>query len=475
VDVVTDYAPGIEFAIVRVEAVGEADDEVPAAATEADAAAFLHGRRVLDADVSRGVVELRVALLRIDRTVVATRRQRVRVRGETGTVVAMSRICQGVTCPGAGDESAATECAYGRCVPPECAPDSIEVCRPGGTGPTAYGCTEDAECEVASLASCASYRCVEAVCVVARDNSLCSSMEYCDIEGGCTPLPGAATDGGVDAGDPDAAIEGAPTQCLADGGVVPDPAAPGGSLVCPDDKNIEGCACPTVGATASCWPGLRVNRNQGSCTDGSTTCLADGRWGACEGAILPDPGAVVGDPACRCFSGGMWTLDRISTCFYQLGGMAWTVSSVTGATPCPTLRRAPTLPTQPWSPSHLSVGCAGGFELCYRLKAGDITMPDAACDIGGSCVEVWVDGPGATPTVPDLPAWMGEDNACNQRFLAEGGFAEMSVHALSLACDELGTTTTPYVFSRTAYCRPGCTGPTIPGCEDCTIMTSGGL
>ena len=48
---------------------------------------------------------------------------------------------------------------------------------------------------------------------------------------------------------------------------------PGGTPECPDDKNREGCPCSLHGATAPCWPGLRVDRNRGICQDGVTTCL----------------------------------------------------------------------------------------------------------------------------------------------------------------------------------------------------------
>ena len=41
----------------------------------------------------------------------------------------------------------------------------------------------------------------------------------------------------------------------------------------PDDKNKPGCGCDTVGATAACWTGLRVNRHNGVCKDGMTTCM----------------------------------------------------------------------------------------------------------------------------------------------------------------------------------------------------------
>src|SRR4051794_26095317 len=50
----------------------------------------------------------------------------------------------------------------------------------------------------------------------------------------------------------------APPMCLADGAVI-EAENPGGTPTCPDDKNREGCPCPSANATAACWPGKRVN------------------------------------------------------------------------------------------------------------------------------------------------------------------------------------------------------------------------
>ncbi len=474
VDVVTDYAPGIEFALIHVEVVGGAQDELPATATDEDIAGFLRGRRALEAEVPRGVVELRVELLRIDRTVVATRRQRITVRGNTGTIVVVSRLCEGISCPGAEDAAEATECAYGRCVPPECAPDDVEICNAGEPGRPIYGCTEDAECEVASLASCARFRCLEAVCVVERDHGTCASEEYCDITEGCTALPDVTLDGGmIDGGGPDAAIEGPPVECREGGSMGPPDVVPGGTLECPEDKNLAGCPCPTAGTTAPCWPGLRINRSYGICRDGSTTCGDDNRWGACGGAVLPNPGELFGDGSCRCFSAGRWELDRISTCSYASGATIWATSTMAG-TMCPPRTPPPPVPSSPWSENRLTVDCTGSFELCFMIKAGDYDAPGAEdCTVGGSCVQVWIDTPGTTQELPPLPAWLGEDTACAENFRDTGGYGEMTVHGLSLACDEIGTAVTPYVFNRMKYCAAGCTSGVDPGCDDCAAGSSG--
>src|SRR5262245_14556904 len=84
-----------------------------------------------------------------------------------------------------------------------------------------------------------------------------------------------------------------PMYCSLDGGTIPPPPPPGGTLECPDDKNREGCECPTEGMTAACWPGARKNRNLGICKDGTTTCRRTAElqltWGPCVGYVLPVP------------------------------------------------------------------------------------------------------------------------------------------------------------------------------------------
>src|SRR4051794_11544399 len=47
-----------------------------------------------------------------------------------------------------------------------------------------------------------------------------------------------------------------PPQYCGPAGTTPPPTITG-TAECPDDKNKPGCSCPTVGATASCWTGLR--------------------------------------------------------------------------------------------------------------------------------------------------------------------------------------------------------------------------
>jgi hypothetical protein len=281
--------------------------------------------------------------------------------------------------------------------------------------------------------------------------------------------------------DPDAywANDPPPAQCL-DGGL--SPVVPGGTPECPDDKNREGCACSTVGATAACWPGFRKNRNRGICKDGQTTCLKQGEnqssWGPCTGYVLPDPTATSGASACLCFSGGQWKLDNLSPCFADNGGGSGSMGAVstiiTGTTiDCPPISDPLTKPTQSWSPNTLKVDCAGHFKLCYALKAGTAATPSATdCLLSKVCVEADYPTPNVVQKFPDLPAWVANSAAeitCAEQFASTGGYGEMSVVGLSVECDEIDDGSGgEKVFNRVNYCPLTCnTDPTLPECQNC--------
>jgi len=251
---------------------------------------------------------------------------------------------------------------------------------------------------------------------------------------------------------------------------------PGGTPECPDDKNREGCPCPTPGMEAACWPGLRANRNLGICKDGVTKCQAGevtNTWGRCDGYVLPVEGAS-GKEACQCFSAGRWDLKNLSPCFIYEGttpggGGAVSTIIVAGKVQCPN-DNPPKLPTQSWSPDTITVDCAGRFQLCYSLKAGDAKNPMANdCELSKVCVDgdyTQVDMP---KDFPPLPAWINVSAAgkiCATRFATVGGYGEMSVNGTSVTCDKVG----PKVFSRVQYCPLKCNDPmnmNLPECKNC--------
>jgi hypothetical protein len=269
-----------------------------------------------------------------------------------------------------------------------------------------------------------------------------------------------------------------PKYCALDGG--PPPMVPGGTPDCPDDKNREGCPCPTEGMMAPCWPGLRVNRNLGDCHDGMTTCVAAGElslaWGPCMGYVLPVPGATDGKAACKCFSGGRWALDDLTPCIFSTQGGTLGDVGATSATEdmtkmvsCMAQMAQPLVqPAGPWSQDTVTADCEGHFKLCYTLKAGDPMNPSPNdCVLGQACVESDYIQANQAQSFPPLPPWVSNDVACAEKFAASG-YGEMSVDGVSLLCDPVQK-----VFNRVTYCPLSCaTNPTDPKCTNC--MQGGG-
>jgi hypothetical protein len=274
-----------------------------------------------------------------------------------------------------------------------------------------------------------------------------------------------------------------PMVCLSETGVVTP--IPGGTPECPDDKNREGCPCPTEGKSAPCWPGLRKNRNRGVCVDGQTTCVKSGEftftWGACQGYVLPTPGATAGKEACVCFSGGTWSIANLSPCFFGTSATVTTgaVSTVptydstgklTGSA-CPSIGSgAVTAPSTPWSHTTLKTDCAGHFKLCYTLKAGDVKNPLASdCTVATVCAEGDYTTPNVEQKWPDLPSWVTNSATCAQKFNSTGGYGEMSVVGESVECNGVNK-----VFNRVGYCSSSCnSNPSGPGCAGCSNGGSG--
>lgn len=299
----------------------------------------------------------------------------------------------------------------------------------------------------------------------------------------------AAGDGAAVSGDaylipnPDAYFwaETPPSMCLADGGRIDPPAT--APVECPADRRREGCRCDTIGEVGACWPGPRRNRERGSCRDGMATCVEidefGGEWGPCVGAVLPAAGATRGAAACECFSAGRWEIDNLNPCFVNNGQAAVsTFINESGVAQCPTQIQ---LPPQPepgtsWSTDRLTVDCAGRFELCYAIRAGNFEAPsDQDCVIAESCVETWYPEANTRLELPALPAWTSSDTTCIQSFIANGGYGEMSVLGLSIECDEIQAEDGGrLVFNRVRYCPSMCnSNPGAPGCENCQMGGSG--
>ena len=275
-----------------------------------------------------------------------------------------------------------------------------------------------------------------------------------------------------------------PMYCVLPG--QPTPTKPGGTQQCPDDKNLPGCGCDMLGATAACWTGLRVNRGLGQCKDGMTTCQKKNEteqvWGDCVGETLPTAGQTKGQAACKCFSAGKWKLANTSPCFaqYSTGG-TYGVSTVTdgaGKAACPDIGTSPPPPVPPtaWSTDTLKVDCAGHFKLCYELKAGSFDTPmPSDCSVAKVCVESDYPMENVEQAFPDLPAWSSTNPTCSAQFATTGGYGEMSVVGESVLCDKIDDGAgNSYVFNRVKYCPTSCNAnPTAPECLNCQQGGSG--
>lgn len=263
-----------------------------------------------------------------------------------------------------------------------------------------------------------------------------------------------------------------PMSC--DGGGKPPP-DPGGTPECPGDKNLPGCQCPTQGAKAACWTGLRKNRYHGACKDGQTTCQINGEsmlsWGPCVGETLPS--GMTGKAACDCFSGGHWALDNLSPCFFSDASnkvVATTSTYLQGGTiQCPADSSA--APAEVWANDTLQADCTGTFKLCYSLKAGDGANPQPGdCTIISVCAEGYYSPANSTVTLPPLAGWLADPAtlACQQKFVDSGGYGEMSVTGQSDECEMIDK-----VFQHVTYCPLACNGPNPPAmCAQC--MAGGG-
>ena len=193
VDVRTDYVAGIEFDAVWVRVDAQPWETRAARQTEN----FVRGQRVADiGGLGNGRQQVFVQL-RLGETMVAERDVPVDISGDLAITVIFSRDCEGVTC--AGELSA---CVGGRCVNPECTPETPESC-------PADACTSDSACPSTSP-SCLRPTCSVGVCLYADDGT-CGAGQYCDPTMGCRPRPTdmdmGPPDLGPDSGPPDLGVD----------------------------------------------------------------------------------------------------------------------------------------------------------------------------------------------------------------------------------------------------------------------------
>lgn len=340
VDVRTDFAPGIEFDLVRTEL--ESGGSVEAGAINSPEAieSFLRGRRVAEFDgLTSGNQQLEVSLIRArDGTVVASRSVVLALSTSTAVTVILARSCGDIACPGAGDAPEATECEAGICVTPECSEANPEAC------PETTTCDTDADCDGPTLAACATRVCSDSVCFVERDDSACEDDFFCDPVMGCIPIP-VDGDGGMPS-----CIDGTPcerggcekgvTRCVA------------GEPVCDPDGPAD--------ARTVCRPA------DGEC-DAPETC--DGTSTDC-----PDDVFAGASTECRASAG---PCDLAESCNGDM----------------------PTCPADDFRPAGESCSAGGDAGFCDGLTTDCMTgcVPGAACSTGDACGIGELDCSGATP------------------------------------------------------------------------------
>lgn len=231
VDLRTDYAPNVEFDVVRLQ-IGDGDLAFRSDHLVRGASDFVRGERIDETTVQPGAVPLTVTLYRAG-TPVATRRVSAIVESAiTVVTVVITRSCEGVECP--NDNPLFDSCLGGQCVDPRCTVETPEFC------PDAF-CGSDTECEAVS---CAEPQCESNVCFSLPDDSRCESGERCDAILGCTPEE-TMRDAGLDAEPLDASMDGGNDAALDAGTDVPVDAFDAGT-----DAGPPPLACPILDTNA---------------------------------------------------------------------------------------------------------------------------------------------------------------------------------------------------------------------------------
>lgn len=192
----TDYVPNVEFEQVRIflaSAGAAGEDVLMHTVSNGD---YVSGQRIASfEDIANGEYRVRAELLAQNGRLVGQRSLAFSLSQSTSATIVVTRNCSGVICPD-GSDPGATECSGGRCVQPECSPETPAACG-------AEGCTESAECD--GTASCADGVCTtEGSCIFMPIEGACESDEFCDSTVGCLPLPVRTDAGQSDASTPDA-------------------------------------------------------------------------------------------------------------------------------------------------------------------------------------------------------------------------------------------------------------------------------
>jgi len=374
VDVRTDLVSGVEFDEVEIQL-----DESPA--TRVDAAVgdpFDRGRRVLETEgLELGRHDLEVTLLSGGTRVVG-RSYVIRLDGNLVVLAVLTRDCRGVSCPGAGDSAAATECLGGTCVDPECGALGSDEC--------VSECSEDDDCS--STTSCVRPVCVSGVCLEGSAPTSCPAGEYCQPGAGCLPIP-VAGDGSVvriDAGscegeaDCDDGFSCTIDRCV--------------STRCESTPNDAAC---TTGVGPRCAPSDGAADATTGCVSGAcsaATCVA----GPCENAECFDD-ACVRSARCAdsemCCSGTCAASCSAVPCAGQPAGTGCRAAAGGCDVEEVCDGSSPTCPVDTFAPGGVCRAAAGTCDVAESCSGGSADCPmDAFVSLGTGCSVGFCDGMG---------------------------------------------------------------------------------
>ena len=253
VDVRTDLIPGAEFSGVEVSVGGQTEQRLVSMGDDWHA-----GIRVARfVDPAGDPVTLSVRAIK-DGSLVIARNASLRVAGNVGITITLTRTCAGITCPGPSDSPSASACIGGRCVDERCLT---------GTEPTCD--IDSAECTDSS--GCPSIGCANRVCEV---GGFCFvSSTSCD-EGICDPVSGMC----VEMLEPDAGpmMDASVADASSDATAIPDvneTSVPDASM---PDAIADDAAMDAAGDSATPDAGMDAATDAGM-DDGSLpdTCVED--------------------------------------------------------------------------------------------------------------------------------------------------------------------------------------------------------
>lgn len=301
VDLRTDYAPGVEFDRVEVDIGGESETALVGERQD-----FLHGERVADLRLAKGLQEGTVRLYTPLGVLLAERGVSIMIDARFGTTITVDRSCEDVACP-MGDLRAVS-CLGGRCVDPLCVTGEEDTC------PDPQ-CASDVDCP---SPGCGVGRCAGGTCLL--EGGACDDGFYC-AGSECRVRPMVTDAGVVDGATTDAGSGLCGTPCL-----LTDQPCARAELACDDDGSVTCRAIGPADSTTVCRPSAGECDVQELCDGTNLDCPPDLRRtstcrpsrGDCDPAEVCDGTSAVCPPdelaagsVCR---GSTGECDRAEVC-----------------------------------------------------------------------------------------------------------------------------------------------------------------